>query len=96
MLLQTGFDGHDVKPGTHINAVGAYTPEMRELDDVTLRRSRIVLDTYEGCMAEAGDRLIPMKGGRISKESIHADLGEIVLSKKLVVRKRMKSRYSSS
>ncbi len=80
--IQPVFDGHDLKPGTHINAVGAYTPEMRELDDVTVRRARIVVDTYEGCLAEAGDLLIPMKAGRISKESIHADLGEIVLGKK--------------
>jgi len=76
------FDGHDLKKGTHINAVGAYTPEMRELDDVTVRRSKIVVDTYEGCMAEAGDLLIPIRDGKFSKENIHADLGEIVLGQK--------------
>ena len=76
------FDGHDLRDGTHINAVGAYTPEMRELDDVTVRRSKIVVDTYEGCMAEAGDLLIPIRDGKFSKENIHADLGEIVLGQK--------------
>jgi ornithine cyclodeaminase/alanine dehydrogenase-like protein (mu-crystallin family) len=76
------FDGHDLKTGTHINAVGAYTPEMRELDDFTIGKSKIVVDTYEGCMAEAGDLLIPIKSGKISKEKIHADLGEIVLRQK--------------
>jgi ornithine cyclodeaminase/alanine dehydrogenase len=75
-------DGHDLKTGTHINAVGAYTPEMRELDDLTIGKSKIVVDTYEGCMAEAGDLLIPIKSGKISKEKIHADLAEIVLRQK--------------
>jgi len=76
------FDGHHLKGGTHINAVGAYTPEMRELDDVTIGKSKIVVDTYEGCMAEAGDLLIPIRNGKLSKENIYADLGEIVLAQK--------------
>ena len=76
------FNGHDLKAGTHINAVGAYTPEMRELDDLTIRKSKIIVDTYEGCMAEAGDLLIPMRNGHLSKENIYADLGEIVLGQK--------------
>jgi alanine dehydrogenase len=76
------FDGHDLKMGTHINAVGAYTPEMRELDDFTIVSSKIVVDTYEGCMAEAGDLIIPMRSGTLSREKIYADLGEIVLGQK--------------
>jgi alanine dehydrogenase len=76
------FDGRHLKGGTHINAVGAYTPEMRELDDLTIGKSKIVVDTYEGCMAEAGDLLIPIRNGRLSKENIYADLGEIVLGRK--------------
>ncbi len=76
------FGGHDLKPGTHINAVGAYTPEMREIDEATVKKARIVVDTYEGCMAEAGDLLIPMKTGDLSKDKIYADLGEIVTGEK--------------
>jgi alanine dehydrogenase len=76
------FDGRHLKGGTHINAVGAYTPEMRELDDLTIGKSKIVVDTYEGCMAEAGDLLIPIRNGKLSKENIYADLGEIVLAQK--------------
>jgi alanine dehydrogenase len=73
------FDGRDLRPGTHINAVGAYTSEMRELDDVTVTRARIVVDTYEGCMAEAGDLLIPMREGKLTKDRVQADLGEVIL-----------------
>jgi alanine dehydrogenase len=76
------FDGRHLKGGTHINAVGAYTPEMRELDDLTIGKSKIVVDTYEGCMAEAGDLLIPIRNGKLSKENIYADPGEIVLAQK--------------
>jgi len=76
------FDGRDLKTGSHINAVGAYTPEMREVDEMTVRKSKIVVDTYEGCMAEAGDLLIPMRDGKLCQDNIYADLGEIVLGQK--------------
>lgn len=75
-------DGRDLKSGTHINAVGAYAPGMRELDDITIKKARIVVDTYEGCLAEAGDLLIPIKNGVISNEDIHGDLGEVILGQK--------------
>jgi len=52
------------------------------LDDLTVGKSKIVVDTYEGCMAEAGDLLIPIRNGKLSKENIYADLGEIVLAQK--------------
>jgi alanine dehydrogenase len=79
---QPVFDGQDLRPGTHINAVGAYTPETRELDDVTVARARIIVDTYEGCMAEAGDLLIPMSNAKIGTDKIWADLGDVVLERK--------------
>jgi ornithine cyclodeaminase/alanine dehydrogenase-like protein (mu-crystallin family) len=55
---------------------------MRELDDITIKKARIVVDTYEGCLAEAGDLLIPIKNGVISNEDIHGDLGEVILGQK--------------
>lgn len=76
------FDGRDLRPGTHVNAVGAYTPEMREVDEITVKKALIVVDTYEGCMAEAGDLLVPMRAGKLSEKDIYADLGEIVLGEK--------------
>lgn len=80
--MEPVFNGQDLQPGTHVNAVGAYTPEMREVDDVTVMKSLIVVDTYEGCMAEAGDLLIPMRSGKVFEKDIHADLSEIVLGQK--------------
>ena len=71
------FDGNMVRKGTHINAVGAFQPTTRELDDVCVRRSRIVVDTYDGALAEAGDLLIPLKTGVIRPEHITSDLQEL-------------------
>ena len=76
------FDGRLLRPGTHLNLVGAFRPETREVDEETIARARVVVDTYEGALAEAGDLLIPMRAGRIERSHIVADLHEIVSGKK--------------
>ncbi|MEW6375476.1 MAG: ornithine cyclodeaminase family protein, partial [Thermodesulfobacteriota bacterium] len=76
------FSGKDLRPGTHINAIGAFRPDMREVDDETVMQATIVVDTFEGCMAEAGDLLIPIREGRLKQESIYSDLGDIVIGRK--------------
>jgi alanine dehydrogenase len=76
------FDGRWLRPGTHLNLVGAFQPETREVDDETARRSRLVVDTYDGAMAEAGDLLIPLHRGVIGRDNIIADLHEIAAAKK--------------
>ena len=72
------FDDADVRPGTHINAVGAYTPQMREVPTETVLRARVVIDHRTASLAEAGDLLIPIREGRMTEEHIWAELGEIV------------------
>jgi len=72
------FDDADVRPGTHINAVGAYTPQMREVPTETVLRARVVIDHRTASLAEAGDLLIPLREGRMTEEHIWAELGEIV------------------
>ena len=70
--------GSDLRPGTHVNAIGAYTPKMRETDSTTLRRaSKIVVDSRPAALAEAGDILLAIAEGAISQDSIHAEIGEI-------------------
>jgi ornithine cyclodeaminase/alanine dehydrogenase-like protein (mu-crystallin family) len=76
------FDGRLLRPGTHLNLVGAFQPHAREVDDETVRRSRVVIDTYDGCLAEAGDLLIPVKNNVITREDIIADLHEISSDKR--------------
>lgn len=72
------FDGSLLKPGAHVNAIGAYRPEARELDTETIRRGRIVVETREAALAEAGDLLIPIAEGSITETAILADLAEVV------------------
>lgn len=76
------FDGNWLRPGIHLNLVGAFQPETREVDDITVKRARVVVDTYEGALQEAGDLLIPMKNGTIERLHIIADLHEIASGKK--------------
>jgi ornithine cyclodeaminase/alanine dehydrogenase-like protein (mu-crystallin family) len=76
------FDGRLVREGTHLNLVGAFQPHTREVDDATVRRSHVVVDTYEGALEEAGDLLIPLRSGAIGRFHIAADLHEIAAGKK--------------
>jgi len=76
------FDGNWLLPGTHLNLVGAFQPETREVDDITIKRSYVVVDAYDGAMQEAGDLLIPIKNKVIDRSHIIADLHEIASGKK--------------
>ncbi len=76
------FDGSKVKAGTHINGIGSHTPAARELDTEIIRKSKVIADSYEACLKEAGDIMIPIDEGAIDKSHLHADLGEIVTGKK--------------
>lgn len=76
------FEGAWLRPGTHLNLVGAFQPETREVDDATVQRARVVVDTYDGAMAEAGDLLLPLRRGGISRQHLAADLHELVSGKK--------------
>jgi ornithine cyclodeaminase len=66
--------GNWVKPGTHIDTVGAFTPEMRETDDVLVTKATIFCDTFAGALKEAGDLVIPINSGVINKEHVVGDL----------------------
>ena len=76
------FDGSLVKPGTHINGIGSHSPGARELDTTIVKKSKVVADSYEACLKEAGDIMIPIKEGAITNSHLHAELGEVILGKK--------------
>jgi ornithine cyclodeaminase/alanine dehydrogenase-like protein (mu-crystallin family) len=76
------FEGRSVREGTHINAIGSFKPDVREVDDTTMSRSRIFVDSYEHALKEAGDLIIPMKSGIIDRRDIRAELGELILGRK--------------
>jgi len=72
------FPDHAVRPGTHVNAIGAYTPEMQEVDPDTVARSRLFVDSRVAALAEAGDLIQPIRQGRITEDWIQAELGEVI------------------
>lgn len=75
---QPVFSDRDVKPGTHINAIGAFTPEMQELPEETVARATIVVDQVEAVLEEAGDFIIPIAKGTLDRHRIQRELGQIV------------------
>lgn len=72
------FAGAGLDPGTHVNAIGAYAPTMREVDSTTVARARVVVDTRHGALAEAGDLIVPIREGVIRADHIVAELAEVV------------------
>jgi ornithine cyclodeaminase/alanine dehydrogenase-like protein (mu-crystallin family) len=72
------FDGRDLSPGTHITGVGSYAPHMQEVDEITVQQAKIVVDSLQACLAEAGDLIIPLNKNIIAKTDIHGELGQIV------------------
>jgi ornithine cyclodeaminase len=76
------FAGDKVKEGTHISSIGAHAPDARELDSTTINRaSLLVAGLKEACLAEAGDYIIPIGEGIISKDDV-ISIGDIITGKK--------------
>jgi ornithine cyclodeaminase/alanine dehydrogenase-like protein (mu-crystallin family) len=67
------FDGARLAPGTHVNAIGAYRPDLRELDDAAMRRATVVVETRTAALAEAGDVI----GAGLDPDAL-IELGDVV------------------
>ncbi len=63
-----------LKPGCHVNAIGACRPDWRELDDVAMKKSVVFVDSREGAMKESGDVIL-------SGAEVYAELGEALAGK---------------
>lgn len=72
------FDDADIRPGTHINGVGAYTPAMQEIPAGTVGRALIVVDQRAAALEEAGDLVIAIAAGTLDPASITVELGHLV------------------
>ena len=66
--------GKWLKPGAHLDLVGAFRPDMRESDDDAVVRARVFADTQAGALSEAGDILLPIASGAFDKNAIVGDL----------------------
>jgi ornithine cyclodeaminase len=67
-----------VRPGTHVDLVGGFTPEMREGDDALMQRAELFVDTFAGALKEAGDLTQPIAAGAISRDRVRAELADLV------------------
>ncbi|WP_119273681.1 Gfo/Idh/MocA family oxidoreductase [Taklimakanibacter deserti] len=66
-----------LKPGAHLDLVGAFTPEMREADDEAVKRARLFVDSRWFAIDQPGDLADPLRRGIIRRQDIEADLFEL-------------------
>ena len=71
------FSGHELAEGTHINAIGAYLADQRELDTETMRRAKVVVETRDVALREAGDVVMAIDEGALDPDAL-VDLAEVV------------------
>lgn len=69
--------GEWLRPGTHLDLIGAFRPDMRETDDECIRRAEVFVDTRAGAAGEAGDLLAAVRSGTFQLEQIRADLADL-------------------
>ena len=67
-----------LKPGCHVNAVGACTPAHRELDTEAVLRARVFVDTLAACKTEPGDLVAPLKAGEITEAHLLGEVGAVL------------------
>jgi ornithine cyclodeaminase len=67
-----------IADGAHVNAVGTFSPQAREIDSETVVASRLYVDRRESALNEAGDLLIPLREGVINAGHIRAEIGEVL------------------
>jgi len=70
--------GKSVRDGTHVDLVGGFTREMREVDDALVQRAELYVDTFAGALAEAGDLVQPIERGVLARTQIRAELADLV------------------
>ncbi len=69
--------GRSVRPGTHVDLIGGFTPSMREADDDVIRSAEIYVDMLASAVREAGDIVDPIERGVISRSAIRGDLFDL-------------------
>lgn len=69
--------GEWLRPGTHVDLVGSFTPTMREADNEVMSRGTIFVDTRAGALKETGDLIDPIREGVITAQDIQADFRDL-------------------
>lgn len=66
-----------IRPGTHLDLVGAFTAEMRETDDDLVAKAELYVDTFAGALKEGGDIVQAIAAGRITRDAVRAELADL-------------------
>ena len=77
MTTEPIIKGDWLQPGQHIDLIGAYRPDMREVDDVALQRARVFVDSLETTIGHIGELKIPIASGAFKAEDVVADYYQI-------------------
>ncbi len=72
------FEMKHLATNVHINAIGSYRPNTREIGSDVMANATIVVDSYESAFSEAGDLILPLNEGAIQRESVYASIAELV------------------
>lgn len=72
------FADSDLRPGTHVSGVGAYTPHMQEVPAETVVRATVVVDAIDAALEEGGDLIIPLNQGLVTRDHFARELGMLV------------------
>lgn len=70
--------GEWLRPGTHLDLIGAFTADMREVDDAALTRSSIFVDSRETTLDHIGELMIPLRAGVIGRDAVKGDFFDLV------------------
>ena len=73
MSTEPVIKGAWLQPGQHIDLIGAYRPDMREVDDAALQKSRIFVDNKHTTMDHIGELKIPLSQGTMTRDDVIAD-----------------------
>jgi len=73
MTTEPIIKGDWLQPGQHIDLIGAYRPDMREVDDQALNRARVFVDSRDTTIGHIGELKIPIAAGRFAPEDVIAD-----------------------
>lgn len=77
MSIDPILKGEWVQPGTHVDLIGAYRPDMREADDDLIKKADLFVDARETTVHDIGELIIPIKSGVISEQNVRGDLYDL-------------------
>lgn len=66
-----------LRPGQHLDLIGAYKPDMREVDDAALRRARLFVDCRATTLDHIGELMIPLAEGAIARDDVLGDFYDL-------------------